>query len=638
MVDVDAVVVGARCAGATLAAKLAGAGWRVVLLDRAPASSQVVSTHVIFPDTLLRLERLGALERLRATHHIPLLDYSWRALGHDVNGRFSPVGGFDRASCVRRVVLDQVLVDVAVAAGATVRLGTTVIDLIGAGTDADPVRGVVLDSGERIHAPWVFGADGHSSMVARRLGLGRTGELRGGQSFLFAYWRGLPAADAIRFDVHPSKVLMSTPCEDDVHLLCLVGDRSLIPGKRPEREERYRDGIRHFPATLNSRLLDCAERISPVIAAPEPMMRGFYRTPAGAGWALIGDAGHVKHPATAQGIGDAIEQASFVADAVTTSGSLAGYAAWREDRAAGHYEWSFSMGTIRADDTTHAVFAGLAAAPEAAVQWRDLLTKRHKPQEVLTADRLTRWHAAWAYEDGRRRLTELVSDLTDTELATTVPACPDWSIRDLVAHVVGLAADTALGGGYFAGAADAWRDPELASGRDRWTADQVASRAGHDIHTLLREWDHCGDVLETQLRRGEGFAADAPEWMLSSPAADLGVHLHDIREALGRPGDEDSAVTRMADTLFRRWFAQRLLMTSLPALRLDDGSQPWIAGTGEPSGTLSVSRFERLRVLTGRRSAEQIRRLAWDTDPGPYLAVISPYPLPEPARPVLRTR
>ncbi len=636
MAVVDAVVVGARCAGATLAAKLAGVGWRVVLVDRAPASSDIVSTHVIFPDTLLRLDRLGALERLRASHDIPLLEYSWRVMGHEVDGRFSPIGGYDRASCVRRVVLDQVLVDIAVAAGATVRLGTSVVDLLGAGTPVDPVCGVVLDSGEHVRAPWVFGADGHASVVARRLGLRRTDELHGGQSFLFAYWKGLPAAEAIRFDVHASQVLMSTPCEDDIHLLCLVGDRSLTRGGRREREERYHDGIRRFPATVNPRLLGRAERISPVIVAPEPMMRGFYRTPAGAGWALIGDAGHVKHPATAQGIGDAIEQASYVADAVTTSGSLAGYRAWRDERAAGHYEWSFSMSRIRADDTAHAVFSGLAAAPDAAAQWRDLLTKQRKPQDVLTAGRLARWHAAWAYEDGRRRLAALVSDLTDNELATPVPACPGWSIRDLVAHVVGLAADTALGEGYFAEAVDAWRDPELARARDRWTAGQVASREGHDIQTLLREWDSCGDALESQLRRADGFAAmAAPDWMLSSPAADLGVHLHDIREALARPGDEDSAVTRMADTLFRRWFAQRLAMTGLPALCLDDGDRPWTAGAGEPGGTLRISRFDRLRVLAGRRSAEQIRQMPWDTSPEPYLAVIAPYPLPEDHRPVV---
>ncbi|MDX6637646.1 MAG: hypothetical protein QOJ01_1157, partial [Solirubrobacterales bacterium] len=48
-------------------------------------------------------------------------------------------------------------------------------------------------------------------------------------------------------------------------------------------------------------------------------MRGFFRRAAGPGWALVGDAGHFKHPGTAQGIGDAVEQAIHVADALSRS-------------------------------------------------------------------------------------------------------------------------------------------------------------------------------------------------------------------------------------------------------------------------------------------------------------------------------
>lgn len=49
---------------------------------------------------------------------------------------------------------------------------------------------------------------------------------------------------------------------------------------------------------------------------PESLMRGFFRPPAGPGWALVGDACHFKHPGTAQGIADAVEQAIYVAKAL----------------------------------------------------------------------------------------------------------------------------------------------------------------------------------------------------------------------------------------------------------------------------------------------------------------------------------
>jgi uncharacterized protein (TIGR03083 family) len=237
--------------------------------------------------------------------------------------------------------------------------------------------------------------------------------------------------------------------------------------------------------------------------------------------------------------------------------------------------------------------------------------------------------AASAYEDGQRRVTALAADLDDAQLAAPVPACPDWTVRDLIAHLVGEAADTTVGDGFFAGAADAWRDPRLAQEREQWTAAQVAARRDRNVHSLLREWDERGSQLVTMLRRGDGFAMTAPDWMLSSPAADLGVHLHDLREALGDPGDEATWVTRLALGVYREWLAQRLSAVGLPALRLDDGSKPWVAGRGEPVATLRAESFELFRAMSGRRTAAQIRELGWEGDPAPYLAVISPYPLPD---------
>jgi 2-polyprenyl-6-methoxyphenol hydroxylase-like FAD-dependent oxidoreductase len=56
------------------------------------------------------------------------------------------------------------------------------------------------------------------------------------------------------------------------------------------------------------------------------MLRGYFRQANGPGWALIGDACHFKHPSTAQGIGDALAQAHYLAQALlTTEPNLAGY-------------------------------------------------------------------------------------------------------------------------------------------------------------------------------------------------------------------------------------------------------------------------------------------------------------------------
>ena len=144
----DAIVVGARCAGATLATLLARAGWRVLLVDRDRFPSDTVSTHLMFPDTLQRLDELGVMDRLEATHDIPLLRFSWRVLGHEVAGEFTPVGDYRRLACVRRIVLDEALVQAAGDAGAELRIETEVTGLLGGG--AAPIHGVELETGEQI--------------------------------------------------------------------------------------------------------------------------------------------------------------------------------------------------------------------------------------------------------------------------------------------------------------------------------------------------------------------------------------------------------------------------------------------------------------------------------------------------------
>ena len=398
MTDYDAIVVGARCAGSVLATRLGRAGWRVLLVDRATFPSDTVSTHFLFPNTLQRLETLGVMPRLHARHDIPKLLFGWRVLGHQVEGAFTPIGGEDRLTCIRRVTLDAALVETALAAGVDGRFGYRVRSLVGTGRPGDPVRGVVLAGGEVLRAPWVFGTDGRNSTVARALGLAAARELTGDLAFLFGYWTGLPASEWFRMDVREDLSLVCCPCEDGVHLLVLAGRPALVRG---DRMATYLAGIRRFPATLNPRLIDRATMISPVVVAPEPMLRGFFRRACGPGWALVGDAGHFKHPVTAQGISDAVEQAWFVAGALLGADpALSSYQAWRDARAAGHYEWSFQSAHLPQPGHDGSVFAGLAADPQAGQQWRDLFTRLRRPSEVFTAERLTRWAAAG--QDHRR--------------------------------------------------------------------------------------------------------------------------------------------------------------------------------------------------------------------------------------------
>ena len=391
----DVVVVGGRCAGSVLALRLARAGARVVMIDRDEMGSDTLSTHALFPNAIARLDSLGLLDPLLARHEVPWARYRLRVLGHESTGTFSPVGGFDRMIVPRRPALDRILAEAALEAGVAARYGQKVTGLLGSGAEGDPVRGVTLAGGETIEAPVTVGADGRSSTVAGKLGLTRTRPMEGDMSMLLAYWRELPETDVLTLDVDQRSGLSRFPCEDGVQLLIAAGPPELTRGGPRARERAYHAMLRQFPTTLDPRMLDRAERISDVRAAPETMLRGYFRRPAGPGWALIGDACHFKHPSTAQGISDAIEHAVHVADAlIERDGDLDGYEAWRDQRAAGHYEFSYQFGTLPRPDVSGPIFAGIASEPEAAQQLRDTMTRRVRPDQVLSGENMQRWFAA----------------------------------------------------------------------------------------------------------------------------------------------------------------------------------------------------------------------------------------------------
>jgi 2-polyprenyl-6-methoxyphenol hydroxylase-like FAD-dependent oxidoreductase len=388
----DAVVVGARCAGAITAGLLARHGWSVLLVDKAHFPSDTVSTHIMFPNTIARLESLGILERLSSRHDIPSLRFHWRIIGNDLSGTFTPIDGHTTATCVRRLALDDVFVTWALDEGAETRFDAPLTGLVGSGSEDDPVRGAVLNGGEEVKARWVLGADGRASGVAGALGLEKKKPLEGEQAFLFAYFRGLPERDAVSLEVVQERGFMWSPCEDGITLLSVAGRPEITRGSHAERERAFEAGVRGFETSPTDEDLENADRISDLVVVPETMMRGFFRQAHGPGWALVGDAGHFKHPATAQGISDAVEQAVHLADSLTGADpDLEGLAAWRRERSTEHYEWSYLYGSWPNPDLAPAYLRGLASDPAAVQDWLDVFTRRHRPSVVDTPERLNAW-------------------------------------------------------------------------------------------------------------------------------------------------------------------------------------------------------------------------------------------------------
>uniref|UniRef100_UPI0015F067BE FAD-dependent oxidoreductase n=1 Tax=Pseudonocardia pini TaxID=2758030 RepID=UPI0015F067BE len=121
----DAIVVGARCAGSATAMLLARAGLDVLLVDRADPTRDTLSTHALMRGGVVQLERWGLLDRIRAAGTPPITSTTIH-YGSEVE----VVEHAEPVYAPRRTVLDAMLLDAAREAGATVRLGVEVTDLL----------------------------------------------------------------------------------------------------------------------------------------------------------------------------------------------------------------------------------------------------------------------------------------------------------------------------------------------------------------------------------------------------------------------------------------------------------------------------------------------------------------------------
>ncbi|HYC14775.1 MAG TPA: FAD-dependent oxidoreductase, partial [Stellaceae bacterium] len=117
----DVLVVGARCAGASTAMLLARAGLRVLLIDRGEYGTDTISTHALMRAGVLQLRRWGLLPRIEQAGTPPIRSTGFHYGDDVVEIAIGESHGVQALYAPRRTVLDRVLVDAAVEAGAEVR-------------------------------------------------------------------------------------------------------------------------------------------------------------------------------------------------------------------------------------------------------------------------------------------------------------------------------------------------------------------------------------------------------------------------------------------------------------------------------------------------------------------------------------
>ena len=347
----DAIVVGARCAGSPTAMLLARKGYRVLLVDRATFPSDTMSSHFIHPPGVLRLERWGLLEQVRASNCPPIRELRFDVGPFAVTGSPPPLDGVAEFYAPRRIVLDKILVDAAIAAGAELREGFRVQEILMDGDCVTGIRGrTACGSTSTEEARIVVGADGMRSMVAQAVRAPRYNTRPALTCAYYTYWSGVPIGDIVELYPREGRFIIAFPTNDG-----LVGTFFEWPN---EKFHEFRADIEgNFLKTLEL-APGLAERIRQgnreAQFAGTAVLPNFFRKPYGPGWALVGDAGYHKDPLTAQGISDAFRDAELVAEAIDAGLSerrpleeaLADYERRRNEAAVPAYEHTLQFASL----------------------------------------------------------------------------------------------------------------------------------------------------------------------------------------------------------------------------------------------------------------------------------------------------
>src|SRR5947209_1788127 len=312
--EYDVIVVGARCGGSPTAMLLARNGYRVLLIDKATFPSDTMSTHFIHSPGVAALARWGLLERLEATNCPPVSRYSFDFGPVTISGTPRPADGAASAYGPRRIVLDALLVEAAVAAGAELREAFTVEEILVEGGRVTGIRGHAKDGATVIErARVVIGADGKHSLVAKAVKAEQYTEAAPPAPSYYTYWSGLPTdtfETYVRAEDHRGWGVL--PTHDDLTCVVMGWPLSQFEANRKDVEGTYMKSFELAP--------ECAERIKGAKReAGFPGIRdlpGYLPKPYCPGWALGGDAGYHRHPLTAYGITDAFRDAETVAAAL----------------------------------------------------------------------------------------------------------------------------------------------------------------------------------------------------------------------------------------------------------------------------------------------------------------------------------
>ena len=203
------------------------------------------------------------------------------------------------------------------------------------------------------------------------------------------------------------------------------------------------------------------------------------------------------------------------------------------------------------------------------------------------------------YAVTRDSLVVQLRTLSTAEADVLVPSCPDWRVRDVVAHVAGLVADVIAG-----------VPPPL--GSDRNTARQVGDRRAMTLDEICDDWQANGAAFAPLLVEDERRALGLN--------ADLTVHVHDLAETIDSIAVPSLRATRAGCQLYVRLLQERVAERLDVALTVVLDGDERVPTAGSTPLVMTGTSTDFLRSVTGRRTrARAESSFDWSGDPAAML-------------------
>jgi 2-polyprenyl-6-methoxyphenol hydroxylase-like FAD-dependent oxidoreductase len=183
------------------------------------------------------LQRWGLLDKVVASGCPPIDTHAFDFGPFTLSGAPDPDGTV--AYGPRRTILDKLLLDAAVQAGAEVREGFSVASIVFEDDHVAGIRGNGKGSAETEHARVVIGADGRHSLVAQAVSPSQYHEKPPLLAAYYAYWSGLPMHGRFETYIRPSRGRAAWPTNDNLTVVIAGWPNSEFEANKTDIEGNF---------------------------------------------------------------------------------------------------------------------------------------------------------------------------------------------------------------------------------------------------------------------------------------------------------------------------------------------------------------------------------------------------------------